>query len=524
MAAPIYPAQHLALPETPSPLLDVPVSAVFMVLFILAAVAHTTLFRMNVRNRNRKFAFNAAISAFCCTRILALCLRIAWAYHPTKAALGLSAEIFVYLGLPILFISNLFWAQRIVRAHHPSFGWSRAFSLGLPVLLAITGLTIVLLISAVLYQFSASASDMHSWTQAILLYSATFFAISSLLPFPIELISALARTYPTIEGTDIDNFGTGTIVSKIILSLLSAAIISLSACYRAATSSILPRQPPTQSSWFSSKPAFYIFCFALELVLVLGWLAIRVDKRFFIPDGASGPHSYGNGFIFAGEAGNEKRGLSADSSCHHFISNRSATTTSTTITTATTLPPPDLSRADSWGSLHKYMSRDTTPNISKSGSLVIGRIPPAFTRNSQSTESFTCSRAIPLSPPSSPPSLSSASSSSSSSSAAATSTSTLSSSSSLPSLWLSSSPPLFHPHLHLQSPFPVQPAPLVIRHRHTGGFDPRSGTWEISSVSEYSDRETLRPGSTTVSDGSVNLIRSSPVGADWGRCKRCGRF
>lgn len=58
---PPYPPQHQGLGEVPTVLPDGPINAVFLALFVFAAVSHMTLFQINMHKRGKKFVFNAAI-------------------------------------------------------------------------------------------------------------------------------------------------------------------------------------------------------------------------------------------------------------------------------------------------------------------------------------------------------------------------------------------------------------------------------------------------------------------------------
>lgn len=57
---PPYPPESQALGEVPSILPDIPINAVFLVLFIGAAIGHMGLFKLNMK-RGKKFVFNAMI-------------------------------------------------------------------------------------------------------------------------------------------------------------------------------------------------------------------------------------------------------------------------------------------------------------------------------------------------------------------------------------------------------------------------------------------------------------------------------
>lgn len=120
----------------------------------------------------------------------------------------------------------------------------------------------------------------------------------------------------------VDKFGEGSMTAKIVIILFSAVLLTLGASYRAGTTWLKPipnmfNGSPVDGPWYFSRGSFYAFNFSIELFMVWFWLAVRIDKRFIIPNGAKGPYSYGSGFVFAGEAGNEKPQLGNRDSMRH---------------------------------------------------------------------------------------------------------------------------------------------------------------------------------------------------------------
>ena len=274
------------------------------------------------------------------TRIIATSIRIAWAEFPRNISVGIAAMIFVYAGIIILFIANLFFAQRIVRAQHPHFGWSKPFSIALPVLSAVIVLVIFCMIAAVIVQFFVF--DGEDPALIIQKFGSTFYTVVAFLPIPIVVASTLARLHPRVKMTKtVDKFGEGSMRAKIAIVLISAFFLTLGAGFRAATTLLQPIPlfgpggPPQRAPQppFLSKAAFYIFNFTIEICITFFWLAIRIDKRFYIPDGAHGPGSYAGGFVFAGEPGNEK-----SRSQHHLTSARSSMRSSRVVTDGSITP------------------------------------------------------------------------------------------------------------------------------------------------------------------------------------------
>ncbi|KAM0717527.1 hypothetical protein Q7P37_007379 [Cladosporium fusiforme] len=326
-SAPYRPSNQ-ALGQVPSIIPDVPVNVVFLLFFILGGASHMFLLKKNGRN-GKKFGISGAIFGFCVTRVLATSLRIAWANHPRHIPVAMAAMIFVYAGVILLFIANLFFTQRIVRAQHPHFGWSKPFSLGLPILMGVIIATILSLISAVIMEFYSRSETIHTAVRDIQIYGATFYAVIAFLPIPIVGISTLARQHPKIKHTQTtDKFGEGSMTAKVAIVIFSAGVLTLGAGYRAGTTWLPPVASMAAGPWYFSRGSFYAFNFSLELFMVLFWLAVRIDKRFIIPNGAKGPYSYGSGFVFAGEVGNEKPQLGVRDSTRHLTGSQATGFTS----------------------------------------------------------------------------------------------------------------------------------------------------------------------------------------------------
>ena len=68
--------------------------------------------------------------------------------------IGIAAQVAVYAGSILLFLANLFFTQRIVRAQHPHVGWSKPFSISFPVLFFIIVAAIISLIVGVIYSMA----------------------------------------------------------------------------------------------------------------------------------------------------------------------------------------------------------------------------------------------------------------------------------------------------------------------------------------------------------------------------------
>jgi hypothetical protein len=127
-----YPPFAAGLGGSPTKTLDDPITSVFLVLFIIGAVTHMTILQVNL-HRGKKFIMSGLLFGFCMARITTMTMRLVWCTYSTNIHIAIAAQIFVAAGVILLFIINLIFAQRIVRASHPHWAWAQWFSVAFKV-------------------------------------------------------------------------------------------------------------------------------------------------------------------------------------------------------------------------------------------------------------------------------------------------------------------------------------------------------------------------------------------------------
>src|SRR5215469_10985998 len=118
---------------------------------------------------------------FCMARIVTCIMRIASVSKPSNINLAIAALVFTNAGIIILYIVNLIFAQRLIRAQHPSFGWNRPFSLFFHCHYALTILTIAMVIVAAVQMLFTLSTHTHRIDRDIELYGLTVFTVMAFL-------------------------------------------------------------------------------------------------------------------------------------------------------------------------------------------------------------------------------------------------------------------------------------------------------------------------------------------------------
>ncbi|TKA61394.1 hypothetical protein B0A49_10908, partial [Cryomyces minteri] len=212
---------------TPTVGLDVPITAVFLFLFIVGGAAHFATFKINMR-AGRKFAPSAML--------------FAWAFYPRNIRLAMAAGMFIYAGTIIIFLIDLLFAQRIVRAQHGRFGWSKPFKGFLIFTVAAIGVSFIMLITTLVQSFYTLNGYTHYIDRSIML---------CIIPH---------------KGA-VDHFGSGRFRTKIAITLAASVLMSAGTAFRAATNWVAPTPADLSTTpWYLTKSCFYIFNFGLEIL------------------------------------------------------------------------------------------------------------------------------------------------------------------------------------------------------------------------------------------------------------------
>ncbi|KAI0008063.1 hypothetical protein F4779DRAFT_588824 [Xylariaceae sp. FL0662B] len=277
---------------------DIPISAVLMAIYVGFAATNLTIFRIN-QKRGHKFIISIMIFGFCVARITTLVLRVVLATRHTNIRLNIAANIFVYAGILLIYIINVLFAQRILRAKQPRVGWHTALRIFYRAMyFGIAAALIMVIIALVLTLYSLNPNTLRA-CRDIQLTAVTYMLVFATTPL---FVLATAYILPS-RSADEETFGQGSMGTKVIILLLSTCLSVLNAGFKAGTNWESPR-PANNPAWYHSKAAFYVFNFALEIIILFTLTVGRVDKRFHIPNGSKKPGDYSTLY---GQAPSEKR-------------------------------------------------------------------------------------------------------------------------------------------------------------------------------------------------------------------------
>ena len=223
---------------------------------------------------------------FCMGRVGTHVLRIAWATRPKNVRVAIAALIFTNIGVLVVYVVILLLALRVFRATHPQLGWNRRLSKTLTVSYVLLLGAILLVIAFTILTFYTLNPTLRSvalWIQRS--------AILYMLLFNIASLSLLLLSWLQPRAQDNENFGTGSMGSKLIVLGVAIFFTVFIAGFRTGTAWSAARLA-SDAAWYDSKAAFYVIIFGLEVIIVYLFLFTRFDRRFWVPNGSKKPGDY----------------------------------------------------------------------------------------------------------------------------------------------------------------------------------------------------------------------------------------
>lgn len=285
-SGPPYLPHRTALGGIPTTHVDIPICAVLLLLYLLGLLTHALIYRRNRTNDSTKFRLSILIIYMCFVRLITMSMRIAWAMHTQNPRLAIASQVFTTAGVLLLYVLNIVFCQRIMRAWHPRFGWKRVTSWAFPVFYATIPLSLVALITAFVQSLYTLDLGAREADHAVQMYGITFFLTVAVFPVPFILVNYLLFLVERRRGKELpveNMFPTmaGDVGKSAGIVVLATLVLVTGMGFRTGTSWAAPRSP-SDPAWYDSKACYYLFNFVTELAVVLLYAAVRVDRLFFV--------------------------------------------------------------------------------------------------------------------------------------------------------------------------------------------------------------------------------------------------
>jgi hypothetical protein len=266
---------------------DIPISAVFIALYLTCAITNIAAIFIPNKKAGHKFLISIAFTGFCMARVLTNALRIAWATELDNVSLVIAAMIFTNLGVIALYVINLIFAQRILRAQRPKLGWNPILRVTFKALYASIAVCVVLLLTFTVLSFYTLDQSLLLAARDIQLAVSTYLLVICVLPYVM-----LAAAFFTPATSEVEEFGHGSMRVKVMKLLALTTLMVLEQGYKVGTAWVLTPHSRNDPPWYDGKAYFYALGFMLEIIYLIIVLVGRADRRFHVPNGSSQRKTY----------------------------------------------------------------------------------------------------------------------------------------------------------------------------------------------------------------------------------------
>jgi hypothetical protein len=176
----------------------------------------------------------------------------------------------------------------MIRALHPRVGWNPVTT---QLFVAFTA-SVVFIVLFNITVLVVGSFTLDPTTLALIfrfqLFGSSYTTFLAVAPIPIILLATGIPSSFTVE-----KFGSGRFRTKAAVLLYASIVLSVGAIIRLV--SVASRRTMQDPGNLNSKAVFYTTGFMLEITVVVLYALVRVDLRFYVPDGSTGAGDYSKG-------------------------------------------------------------------------------------------------------------------------------------------------------------------------------------------------------------------------------------
>ncbi|KAK4222420.1 hypothetical protein QBC38DRAFT_375114 [Podospora fimiseda] len=266
------PAPPPGLPPTPLP--DIPLSGIFILLYLLYIPLH--LFFSTHSNPHSKPILTIILTIFPSLRIISLSLRISWSLNPSNLQLEIASTALTFAGVLLLYILNLLVSRRYVRDY--AISGYRPIVKG--IFRSLIGIVLICLIMGVIvsvnvYFVSPKDKNVLRECRDVLLVSGTILAVLAFTPVIMVVLVGCCCKAGDVVGIEKKRYR-----ARTELLVGTAGLLSLEGGFRVGMVYEARLVGEEEVKWWEGKAAFYCFVYLVEVVVVYWVLAARFDGRF----------------------------------------------------------------------------------------------------------------------------------------------------------------------------------------------------------------------------------------------------
>lgn len=259
---------------------DIPVSSVLLVVYLGLGIVHAIFF---FKLSKKTFIPGAMVMGFCFSRVVTMCLRIAWTANVTIKNLAIAANVFVNGGVLLIYVINLIFLHRYILQIFPSIPTNGKHLFNLiahAYMLSVVPL-LVLVIAPGVQLFLTTDPDIIVTDRTILRFAQCYLTVFVAVQVATVVVVWVYYFLKSRKASGMS--GKEVTIRASIIFFVGSLLLWIQAIKTRQTFYTPTPQTPHNPPWFLQRPILYAGLFLPEILCVLIYSVTNIRLRFLKP-------------------------------------------------------------------------------------------------------------------------------------------------------------------------------------------------------------------------------------------------
>lgn len=247
---------------------DIPILVIFATFFVAATLFYAFRLTRQLRKRER-YGISLFLFLFALQRIPAYILLIVSNFQTGEVAIAVAAGTLIEVGIVLLYLANLVYVAAVIRAGTGQHTWLKILQVALYITTVVAVVMSVVGVVVVIFTADEKVLDNCLYVRRAV---ATFFLALAIAPLGLLIAAYFGhrkRLFRVVRETWVD----------LAITAAAALLCMLVSGFRTG---IIWQEPGfgTDLEWYQTRASFYALQLAPEILLMVMYMLVRVDKRF----------------------------------------------------------------------------------------------------------------------------------------------------------------------------------------------------------------------------------------------------
>lgn len=247
---------------------DIPILVIFAAFFVVTTLFYAFRLTRQLRKRER-YGISLFLFLFALQRVPTYVLLVVGNFQSSEVAIAVAAGTLIEVGIVLLYLANLVYVAAVIRAGTGQHTWLKILQVALYIT---TVLAVVMAIVGVVVVIFTADEEVLENCLYVRRAVAMFFLTLAIAPLGLLVAAYFGhrkRLFRVVRETWVD----------LAITAVAALLCMLVSGFRTGVIWQAPGFGP-DLTWYQSRASFYALQMAPEILLMIMYMLVRVDKRF----------------------------------------------------------------------------------------------------------------------------------------------------------------------------------------------------------------------------------------------------